>query len=1041
MKKKLLSVAMILSCAFNSFSQNQSIVIQKNTLPDANQVFNFASSGPVGSAFASSPTISLNNPFSGRQPLEVGASSTGNGYIAFTQKDAPINAVYTYASGAAAWTNAALTALRLDYESSGKMWLVGTDNNLYENSGGSTTFRYGGVKDVGVGADDKVYLIGFSDHIYRIDPGFVYTDLTPTSTAKRLDGGPGGTVWYIGSNDHIYYFDGTTHNDRGLAPGNVAFIDIAVGADGKAWGIGLNPSNPTYTILYYWNGSSWIADTLAPTGTTMFNVTVGADLEPIISLSFNGGRTYLLKRLSDGRWVEIVAQTSGNNNTVIYYNQPTGNYSFTETVAAGYYLQDIIIFGSNNNSYSTTTGNASIVLSSNDHAYVQYTNVSGTKPAAQSIANTCGSKFVETFGTGTPNVVNSLPAGQTTYTFNNNPMGKYQGNGINDGQYALTTSVYDATGYFYQWISGPGVNGASCSYTCDIHGDASYGLSKVASDTDHTAGDTNGQMLLVNADFSSGVYYQKEYTGLVPGNSYQFSAWIANVLLSIAADATDPNVILRVVDPTTGEILLDQPSGDILKTGSVLTWVEKKGSFLAPASGTVKVYLINNKPGGQGNDLVLDDISFEATCHTISGQIFNDANGMTDNLVNGIGTNTGAPLYAVLTDENNIILNSVLLPSNGQYSFPNLFTGTYSVKITTEIPAANGNPAPNSSHTNGWLNTGTNNGVGNDAGSGNFTTGNLDSVRVIITTTNVTAVDFGLQRPPLAEDVTAPSKMNPGGTDTEVVPTLNGSDPEDGTYNGTDGDNTIIIQTLPTNGLLYYDNVLVTLGDTILNYDPTKLVVDPIDGTVVIVFTYSEVDAAGIASIPATVTMPFTPTLPVTLVNFNAIGGSNNVTIQWQSSTEINSSFYSIEKSGDGIHFTTIGNTSANGIASNYQWIDAQPNMGVNYYRLKMIDKNGTITYSKIISIRINNVIEISVAPNPIQSYADVYITLPNASLLSISIIDIHGRNVFQNTVKGNVQQNHIRINNLDRLANGVYYLQVKTDSDTFNKKIIKLSK
>ncbi|UEG50183.1 T9SS type A sorting domain-containing protein [Ferruginibacter lapsinanis] len=1043
MKKNVLFLSMCLCFALLSKAQTQSLVIQKNTLPNANQNFTFATSGPVGSAFAANPTITLHDEFGGKQPLEVGASSSGTGYLAFTQKDAPVNDVYTYTSGNAAWVHpAGNNAVRIDIETSGINWQINSSNNIYRNGVLSGT-----AKDVGVGPDNGVYVVGTDDKLYKWVSGSTYTALagSPQPTGKRIDGGPSGTAWYIGLDNHVYYYNGTSATDNGL-PGGQSAKDIAVGADGTAWAIAVNPANVNYDIIYYWNGSAWTADALAPTGTTMYNVTVGADNEPLMTLSFNGGRSYLLKRLSDGRWVVISAQTAGLNNTLIYYNQPTGNYSFTETVASGYYLQDIIIFGSTGDSYSTTTGTSSISVGANEHVYVQYTNVLGTKPAAQTISTACGGTFIETFGTGSTNVVNSLPAGQTSYTFNNNPMGHYQGNGVNDGQYVLTTSVYDATGYYYQWISGPGLNGANCSYTCDVHGDVSYGLSKVASDTDHTAGDVNGQMLLVNADFSSGVYYEKEYAGLVPGNSYRFSAWLANVLLAAATDATDPNVILRVVDPTTGAILLDLPSGDIPKTGSTLTWIEKKGSFIAPASGNVRVYLINNKPGGQGNDLVLDDISLTATCQTITGKLYNDANGLADGLVNGIGTNTTSTLYAILVDATNHVVNSVLLPSTGEYSFSNLFSGNYSVKLSTTAPGGVGTIAPNSSMTAGWIHTGNSKGNNNGAGSGNVTTGNLDSTYIVVGTADVTNVDFGIEKAPTANTVTAIPQVNPGGTNTVVVPTLNGSDPEQGVFDGDSKLDTVIIKTLPTNATLYYDFgagfVALVAGDTIKNYDPSLLVVDPNNGGLLIVtFTYVEVDAALISSTAATVTMTFTPLLPVALIDFTGQFNNKKVDLKWSTSTETNVDYFVVERSADGNSFAEVGTMGAKGIASVYQFADVLPFNGVNYYRVKTTDNDGRITYSKVIVVKatITNRVTISgCKPNPFVNKVDVYIDLLESAVIKINMVDAVGRSVYQHTVKGAKGLNWVNIDNLENLSSGIYIIRVNAGNVGAQQKIIK---
>ena len=84
------------------------------------------------------------------------------------------------------------------------------------------------------------------------------------------------------------------------------------------------------------------------------------------------------------------------------------------------------------------------------------------------------------------------------------------------------------------------------------------------------------------------------------------------------------------------------------------------------------------------------------------------------------------------------------------------------------------------------------------------------------------------------------------------MPTLEATDKEDGALS------TIIIETLPTNGKLYYDGKELTKGQKITNYDPKKLMIDPDDGDVEVKFTYASTDKAGVKSKPATVIMPFT---------------------------------------------------------------------------------------------------------------------------------------------------------------------------------------
>ena len=144
-------------------------------------------------------------------------------------------------------------------------------------------------------------------------------------------------------------------------------------------------------------------------------------------------------------------------------------------------------------------------------------------------------------------------------------------------------------------------------------------------------------------------------------------------------------------------------------------------------------------------------------------------------------------------------------------------------------------------------------------------------VAVSVGTTNVTNANFGIEQPPTATDVTAPSQTNPGGTTQVTVPPLVVSDPEDGTPT------TIVIATLPnaaTQGVLYYNGIAVTAGQTIPNFDPALLTLDPVDGDLTADFTYATIDAAGVQSNIATVTMPFAATTAVTLRALHATSTS-----------------------------------------------------------------------------------------------------------------------------------------------------------------------
>ncbi len=134
-------------------------------------------------------------------------------------------------------------------------------------------------------------------------------------------------------------------------------------------------------------------------------------------------------------------------------------------------------------------------------------------------------------------------------------------------------------------------------------------------------------------------------------------------------------------------------------------------------------------------------------------------------------------------------------------------------------------------------------------------------------------VDSVANQPPNTVDINATSQVNPGGSTAVQIPPLSGTDPEDGAIGNNDS---FKIITLPTNGTLSYDGTPVTAGQTIANYDPTKLTIDPNDGALTVSFTYAAIDAAGQADAsPATVTMPFTTAPPNICTVAGGIRGTN----------------------------------------------------------------------------------------------------------------------------------------------------------------------
>lgn len=178
--------------------------------------------------------------------------------------------------------------------------------------------------------------------------------------------------------------------------------------------------------------------------------------------------------------------------------------------------------------------------------------------------------FEENFGgdASSPDLGAPLPGSVTTYNFTNEV--------VDDGFYGIRKSV---PANFQSWLQG----------------------------TDHTGG---GYMMIVNASYTAGLFYESRIEGLCQGSSFYFSAWLANLLKASASDPLDPNLKF-VIRKASDSTVIDSLETGTLPRFSTLTWKQYGIHFDLPAGeSSVILQIFNHQTGGSGNDLALDDISF-----------------------------------------------------------------------------------------------------------------------------------------------------------------------------------------------------------------------------------------------------------------------------------------------------------------------------------------------------------------------------------------------------------------------------------------------
>ena len=163
--------------------------------------------------------------------------------------------------------------------------------------------------------------------------------------------------------------------------------------------------------------------------------------------------------------------------------------------------------------------------------------------------------------------------------------------------------------------------------------------------------------------------------------------------------------------------------------------------------------------------------------------------------------------------------------------------------------------------------------------------------------------------------------------------------------------------------------------------------------------------------------------VPIELIDFQGIVEKKRIKLTWKTSSENHVSMYQLEKLqtlNNNEPWSSIASIKANNAPSNYENFDASPIVGTNYYRLKIVDTDGSFSYSKIVSVEFSSLKTlVFLFPNPSKNR--VYLsenTFKNEEI--VEIVDISGKVVTRTTV-GQGRTGF----DIQALANGTYFLKV----------------
>ncbi len=176
--------------------------------------------------------------------------------------------------------------------------------------------------------------------------------------------------------------------------------------------------------------------------------------------------------------------------------------------------------------------------------------------------------------------------------------------------------------------------------------------------------------------------------------------------------------------------------------------------------------------------------------------------------------------------------------------------------------------------------------------------------------------------------------------------------------------------------------------------------------------------------------------LPVELTLFNGTKQNKESVLFWKTASEKNNQAFYVERSSDGISFETIGSIAGNGstnVTQHYQFTDHFPRTGINYYRLRQVDFDGTTSYSRFVKLSFEKTLAINIYPNPSSGVFQL-------SLLETEPIEAEVYNSLGQLMTEKIEQTGSNDFTLDlsERCDGLYYVKIFHQQQSYILKLIK---
>jgi len=180
--------------------------------------------------------------------------------------------------------------------------------------------------------------------------------------------------------------------------------------------------------------------------------------------------------------------------------------------------------------------------------------------------------------------------------------------------------------------------------------------------------------------------------------------------------------------------------------------------------------------------------------------------------------------------------------------------------------------------------------------------------------------------------------------------------------------------------------------------------------------------------------------LNVQMAGFQAVCENRKPLLEWTTSTEVNSDYFVVEVSSDGVNFEEVAQIPAaeNSTAvTDYLFRDTMPRSGQQYYRLRQVDLSGEYEYSDTIIAPCTVLPPLEIYPNPTQQNAVLSLNLPEKANVKTEVYNQNGQLLAKESYElpEGVNELQLPVNNL---PNGMYVIRVHVDEQILQQKFVK---